>query len=136
MGKDLRGKEIGRGLCQRKNGTYQARIFKPGYGKPVYLYNKNLKELKKEKSDLEHAVRYGDFPQSNKLTVDGWFSEWMSIYCTPNLKNTTIGNYVNSYKRIKPYVGYFRLENLGPANIKFLIDSLSAQQYAPSTIRS
>ena len=136
MGKDLRGKEIGRGLCQRKNGTYQARIFKPGYGKPVYLYNKNLKELKKEKSDLEHAVRYGDFPQSNKLTVDGWFSEWMSIYCIPNLKNTTIGNYVNSYKRIKPYVGYFRLENLGPANIKFLIDSLSAQQYAPSTIRS
>lgn len=103
MGKDLRGKEIGRGLCQRKNGTYQARIFKPGYGKPVYLYNKNLKELKKEKSDLEHAVRYGDFPQSNKLTVDGWFSEWMSIYCIPNLKNTTIGNYVNSYNRTPSY---------------------------------
>lgn len=135
MGKDLRGKEIGRGICQRKNGTYQARVFKPGYGKPVYIYNKNLKELKKEKSDLEHTVRYGDFPQSNKMTVDDWFSEWMFIYCTPNLKNTTIRNYVNSYNRIKPYVGYFKLENLGPANIKFLIDSLSAQRYALSTIQ-
>lgn len=42
---------------------------------------------------------------------------------------------MNSYNRIKPYVGYFKLENLGPANIKFLIDSLSARRYALSTIQ-
>ena len=56
MGKDLRGKEIGRGICQRKNGTYQARVFKPGYGKPVYIYNKNLKELKKDYSIQVHKI--------------------------------------------------------------------------------
>ena len=49
MGKDLKGKEIGKGIIQRKDGYYQACIYQRGYGKPIYLYSKNLKEIKQKK---------------------------------------------------------------------------------------
>ena len=49
MGKDLKGKDIGKGIIQRKDGYYQACIYQRGYGKPIYLYSKNLKEIKKKK---------------------------------------------------------------------------------------
>ena len=33
MGKNLKGKELGKGLYQRKDGRYEARIFVRGTGK-------------------------------------------------------------------------------------------------------
>ena len=45
MGKNLKGKELGAGFTQRKNGTYQARYI-DRFGKTKFLYNKNLADLK------------------------------------------------------------------------------------------
>lgn len=45
MGKDLKGKELGRGLSQRPDGRYMARA--QGEGKSIVLYGWKLKELKK-----------------------------------------------------------------------------------------
>jgi hypothetical protein len=47
MGKDLKGKELGAGLSQRKDGSYQGR-FKNRFGKYEYKYNRNLTDLRKE----------------------------------------------------------------------------------------
>lgn len=52
MGKSLKGKELGSGLSQRKDGRYQAKYYIPGSPKPKYLYDRNLAKLKK-KRDLE-----------------------------------------------------------------------------------
>ena len=46
MGKDLKGKELGTGLGQRKDGRYEARAVVDGY--KIALYNFNLNELKRE----------------------------------------------------------------------------------------
>ena len=54
MGKSLKGKELGSGLSQRKDGRYQAKYYIPGSPKPKYLYDRNLAKLKK-KRDLEKA---------------------------------------------------------------------------------
>ena len=35
MGRDLQGNELGRGLYQRKDGLYQARVYASGYSKPM-----------------------------------------------------------------------------------------------------
>ena len=43
MGKDLKGKELGKGLSQRKDGTYMAR-FVDRYGKRKTFYGKNIKK--------------------------------------------------------------------------------------------
>lgn len=45
MGKDLKGKELGRGLSQRPDGRYMARA--QVEGKSIVLYGWKLKELKK-----------------------------------------------------------------------------------------
>ena len=51
MGKDLKGKELGRGLSQRADGAYHAR-FTDKFGKRDSLYNKSLNVLKQE---VKHA---------------------------------------------------------------------------------
>ena len=42
MGKDLKGKELGIGITQRKNGTYQGR-YKDRFGNSKTIYSKKLK---------------------------------------------------------------------------------------------
>ena len=45
MGKDLNGKELGKGIIQRKDKKYQAR-FVDRFGKRNTVYGKTLKEVK------------------------------------------------------------------------------------------
>ena len=45
MGKDLKGKELGKGISQRKDGRYQAR-FTDRFGKRRCVYGITLKEVK------------------------------------------------------------------------------------------
>lgn len=46
MGKDLKGKDLGQGISQRKDGRYNARATIEGVS--INIYNYNLKALKKE----------------------------------------------------------------------------------------
>ncbi len=45
MGKDLKGKELGVGICQLKDGRYMAR-YTNRYGRRMSLYSWNLKEVR------------------------------------------------------------------------------------------
>ena len=47
MGKNLRGKELGIGISQQKDGLYQSR-YSDRWGKRKTIYGKNLRELRKE----------------------------------------------------------------------------------------
>ena len=47
MGKGINGKELGKGIRQRKDGRYETRIYNQGTGKSVSLYATNLQKLKK-----------------------------------------------------------------------------------------
>lgn len=47
MGKGINGKELGKGIRQRKDGRYETRIYNQGTGKYVSLYATNLQKLKK-----------------------------------------------------------------------------------------
>ena len=79
MGKSLKGKELGSGLSQRKDGRYQAKYYIPGSPKPKYLYDRNLAKLKK-KRDLEKAkyiLGYND--KAKKYKVSEWFDVWMKL---------------------------------------------------------
>ena len=66
MGKNLKGKSIGRGICQRKDGIYQAKIYMKGSPKPTYLYDSNLNNLR-IKRDIWNSSRIRTFPQSMLL---------------------------------------------------------------------
>ena len=56
MGKDLKGKELGRGLTQRPDGRYMARA--QVAGKSVLLYGWKLRTLKKEFAEGRSQKRF------------------------------------------------------------------------------
>ena len=50
MGKNLKGKELGKGLYQRKDGRYEARIFRSRYRKNVFNLWYKFTTSKKERN--------------------------------------------------------------------------------------
>lgn len=80
MGKDLKGRELGKGLYQRKGGRYEART--KINGSDVSIYGFNLRELKKEFQELkEEAQNSIDFRRKH-ITLNEWFEEWFQTEYT------------------------------------------------------
>lgn len=85
IGKDLKNRELGRGLSQRKDGRYEARAMINGV--KVCLYNMNLAQLKKD-FEMEKAKVLRDEKNIRpNLTLGEWFTEWFSSYKSPSLKS-------------------------------------------------
>lgn len=61
MGKGLNGKELGKGIRQRKDGRYETRIYNPGTPKYVSLYDTNLQRLKKQEMTHYYTHIEDDF---------------------------------------------------------------------------
>ena len=88
MGKDLKGRELGKGLYQRKDGRYEART--KINGSDVSIYGFNLRELKKEFQELkEEAQNSIDFRRKH-ITLNEWFEEWFQTYKLPVVKETSV----------------------------------------------
>ena len=71
MGKDIKGKELGAGLSQRKDGVYQGR-YKDRFGKTKYIYGAKLSEVKKELAvAIADNVQFASVKE--EITLDMWF---------------------------------------------------------------
>ena len=134
MGKSLKGKELGRGLYQRSDGLYVARIYTKGSPKPIYLYDSNLAKLKKKRDHEKARYIMGLNAGAQKYTTAEWFDEWMKLYNIGRLKNTTINGYVDGFERITDYIGSVRLESLTPAHIRNMVERLQADGYAETSV--
>lgn len=129
MGKDLKGKELGVGLSQRKDGLYQAR-YSDRWGKRKTIYGKNLRELRKE---LAEAIAGNENFTSVKdeITLDKWFDRWMEVYKEKSIRPNTKREYTHIYKRnISPYIGERNINSLAKSDIQRLIDRASDDGYA------
>ncbi|MCC2238335.1 tyrosine-type recombinase/integrase [Fusicatenibacter sp. CLA-AA-H213] len=135
MGRDLQGKELGRGIRQRSDGRYEARVYTKGVKKPVCFYDQKLPSLKKKVKDFKKnkaplAQRYN--PQ---ISVANWFDEWMHLYVVPENKTKTVENYVNGFERIREYIGYIKLIDVTPSTISYVLDALLKEGYARTTVQ-
>ena len=134
MGKSLKGKELGSGLSQRKDGRYQAKYYIPGSPKPKYLYDRNLAKLKK-KRDLEKAkyiLGYND--KAKKYKVSEWFDEWMKLYKIGRIKANTVRGYVDGFERGADFIGSVRLDCLTPSHIYNMVEGMQNDGYAESSV--
>ena len=134
MGKGINGKELGKGIRQRKDGRYETRIYNQGTRKYVSLYATNLQKLKKTRSAYLEGKSYGIAGYDLSITVSQWYNKWMELYVIHSKKNTTINNYVNGYERIREYIGYFKMIEVKPDNILSVIKSLRNEGYKRATI--
>lgn len=65
MGKDLKGKECGKGICQRKHGFYTAR-FTARCGKRQEKYFKSINEARNWLTDIRYLDSHGQFVQARR----------------------------------------------------------------------
>lgn len=122
MGKDLKGKELGVGLSQRKDGVYQAR-YTDRWGKRNTIYGKSIRELRKE---LSIAISENETFTSvrEKVTLDQWFKQWMEVYKEKSIRPNTKREYTYIYeKNISPYIGGRYLNSLVKTDVQRLIDT-------------
>ena len=133
MGKNLKGKSIGKGICQRKDGLYQAKIYLKGSPKPLYLYDSSLNNLRSKKKHLE-TLKNQNCSSSSTMSLNEWFNYWMENVCVTNLKNTTLRNYYNNFNRISG-IGHIKLLYLDQLIIQNALNGLS-EKYKNNTIES
>lgn len=107
MGKSLAGKELGKGIRQRKDHKYEAR-FVNRFGKTISLYADTYSEV----SDKLIKAKYEDTKMLNvidtSMTLDEWFDVWMKTY-KQDCRNTTIEMYTYSYLKLKPLIGWRKM---------------------------
>ena len=133
MGKSLRGKECGKGICQRKDGLYHAR-FVDKAGKRHEKYFQTIPEARNWIEQAKYADKHEDMFCPSDTTVDAWFSFWIEN-TVGDLAPNTLRNYRERYKQnIQPIIGKMLLSDVKPMHCKKVLLSMDAD-YAGSTIR-
>lgn len=120
MGKDLKGKELGIGITQRKNRTYQGR-YKDRFGNSKTIYSKKLSELRK---DLAVKIAENETFVSVRETIklDNWFNQWIKIYKEKSVRPNTLREYTHIYnKNISPFIGNRNINSLVKSDIQRII---------------
>lgn len=124
MGKDLNGKDLGKGISQRKDGRYIAR-FTNRFGKRVENNDVKLAVVKKWLRDAQYEDEHGLAGNGDNLTVDAWFEVWANSYKKDVVAQSTYKNYCNSYKNhVQPTIGKMLLKNVKPLHCKSILNGL------------
>jgi hypothetical protein len=96
MGKNLRGKELGKGLSQRKDGKYSAR-FLTGNGKRVEKYFDKQQEASRWLEEMKEEDTHGGLPAFEDATYDEWFYHWLENIKGKTIRRNTKRNYKERY---------------------------------------
>lgn len=110
MGKSLNGKELGKNICQRKDGTYMARFINR-FGKRQTIYAKTLNEVRAKLREEQYKNEKEINVVAKDMTLDAWYKIWMNT-CKKGCRDSTKETYATHYKRIQPDLGWRKLTSL------------------------
>lgn len=129
MGKDLKGKELGKGIAQRKDGSYQGRFINR-FGDRKSVYGSSVKEVKNKLAQAELNEQKMSNIVDEKIVLDDWFEKWMQVYKEPVVRLSTKTTYNSMYKRlISPVLGKKRLVNITKLMITDLLNNMVKNGY-------
>ena len=130
MGKSLRGKECGKGICQRKDGLYSARFVTKTGKRQVKCFS-SLPEARNWLDDAKYADRHEDVFAPPDMTVTEWFEFWIA-HIVGDLAPNTRRNYRERYEyNVKPLIGGIQLADVKPMHCKMVFNRMEAS-YAGS----
>ena len=134
MGKNLKGKELGKGLYQRKDGRYEARAMIRS--RKINLYGWDLKELKKRFADEKRKLENSFVIDRSEITLYEWFEEWFSLYKEPYIKSTSSHalkiKFRNTFGKL---LGSNKLKNIINVDIQYAINHLRDEGRGASSIK-
>lgn len=135
MGKDLNGKDLGKGFSQRKDGRYEARAVISGV--KIDIYNMSLKQLKKDFEIEKAKVLREEKNIRPNVTFKEWFDEWFERSKSKQLKSE-ISRKVY-YRRIKntyyDMLGNKRMEDISQINIQEATNELIDKGYVNRSVK-
>lgn len=134
MGKDLKGRELGVGISQRKDGMYTAR-FTDSFGKRRQQYFKKLQECRNWIAQAQFDDEHGNALRSDNPTVDAWYEYWIDNVKGANIRYNTRRNYNERYERnVKPFIGDMLLKDVKPLHCQHILNKMG-EAYANSIVK-
>ncbi len=134
MPKDLKGKELPKGIYQRKDGRYEARALINGI--KIQLYNFNLRELKVEFEKRKEEAKQGVNKKLSNITLDEWFEEWFTRYKVPKIKETSIIPMKTKYRaNFGRLIGSMKVAEIRNMDIQDVINTMQREGRATSSMR-
>lgn len=133
MGKDLKGKELGSGICQRKDGYYLGRYTSLS-GRRVSKLFKKLHECRAWRA----KALADDTRLNHNITGDTLVSTWYQVWI--NMKEVTVGEntydgYALNYKNhIDPYIGNKKISEVKTLDCQRILNEMGKKDYKSSTI--
>ena len=133
MGKNLKGKECGKGIYQRKDGKYSARYCAKNGDRPEKVFN-TLPEARNWLADAKYEDEHGIVCTAPDMTVDAWYQFWMdNLIC--DLAPNTRRNYEERYKiNIQPVIGLMHISDVKQMHCKVILNRME-ETYSGGTIR-
>ena len=123
MGKNLKGREIGEGLYQRKSdGLYEAK-YRARDGKRIVRYFKSLPQAKKWLAEAKYGDEHSCLADPRKLSVDSWFWYWLDEIKGDRIRYGTKNAYIKRYTgRIQPVIGEMLLSDVKPLHCQMVLN--------------
>lgn len=137
MGKDLKGKELGRGYTQCTNGRYKY-SFRLDSGKQTAVYGASVAECKRNYTAAIKAYEEGLTAGNKKITTAAYFDEWIeNLKTNSRVKGSTCNNYNQHWKKhIKPAFGTTKLVMVTPPMARKFQRDLKDKGLKPKTVNS
>jgi len=134
LGKDLKGRELGAGIVQRKDKKYCARFISRITRRRIERHFDKVNEAKRWLAEAKYEDEHSARGVSPQMTVDAWFEFWIANI-VGDLAPNTIRNYRERYFRnIQPIIGNLLLSEVRPLHCKMVLNKME-ETYAGSTIR-
>ena len=131
------GRVLPDGVSERADGRYIYRYVL--YGKPHYIYDKDLNELKKKIAQHQLDVASGRNTDLASMSLNEWYPQYIAIFKEGKVKSTTLLNLHNYYNwYVKDYaIARMPMKELKRTHIiahfKYLADQ---KNLAHGTLRS
>lgn len=132
LGKDIKGKELGVGISQRKDGLYSGR-FVDKNGRRQQKYFKKLQECRQWLADATYQDEHSDIRELDNLSLDAWFDIWYEMN-RENYRYNTLKARKRRYEHdIKPIMGDMLITDIKTIHCQNVMLSLKGK-FSKSTL--
>lgn len=132
MGKSLNGRELGKGITQRKDGRYVAR-FIDRYGNRKNVYASSVNDIRLKLKAAQYDEETKEVKEST-ITLTQWYNTWLDVYKKNAIRVGTKTHYMMIYtKHIEPFLGDMLLTDIKPTSVRKLLNDLEGNGLGYST---
>ena len=133
MGKDLKGKELGSGISQRKDGYYIGR-YTTRDGKRVQKIFRKLQECRKWVADSQYLESHSNIDFPVNMLVSEWYKYWIAVK-EKTVRLNTLDNYKDRYRmNIEPVLGQKLLRDVSTIDCQRVLNRMADEGYKNTSI--